>query len=99
MKDIKKELEIATKTGKVLFGAKNVKQMFLNGNPKLVFMSKNCPNEVLDEILYYGKLAKIPCVTLDKSSEELGSLCGKPFSVSSLCILDEGESAILEFGK
>ncbi len=99
MKDIKKELEIAIKTGKVVFGAKNVKQLFLNGSPKLVFISKNCPNEVLDEIGYYGKLANVPCVTLDKSSDELGSLSGKPFSVSSLCILDEGESAILDFAK
>lgn len=99
MKDIKKELEIAIKTGKVVFGAKNVRQTFLNGNPKLAFISKNCPNEILDEILYYGKLAKIPCIALDKSSDELGSVCGKPFSVSSLCILDEGESAILDFAK
>lgn len=97
--NLRTELEKAEKTGKVVLGAKNVRHAFLNGNPKLVLISKNCPNEIFDEFLYYGKLSNVPCLVLDKNSEELGALCGRPFSVSSLCILDEGESSILEIVK
>jgi len=99
MKNIKKELETAIKTGKVIFGSKKVVWTFLNGNPKLVLVSKNCPFKILDEIRYYAKIAKIPCITLNETSYELGSLCGKPFQISSLCIIDEGESSILDIVK
>lgn len=99
MKDLKQEIETTIKTGKVFFGAKEVIWALLNGNPKFIILSANCPNNILDKVKYYALLSKTPFLILEKNSQDLGIICGKSFSVSSLAIMDEGESSILGLKK
>ncbi|MGZ7047067.1 MAG: 50S ribosomal protein L30e, partial [Methanobacterium sp.] len=63
---------------------------------KLVIIAKNCPEEVREDVMYYSKLSEVPVYTYEGSSVDLGSVCGKPFTVATLIIKDPGDSTILE---
>jgi len=95
MKNLKKEINKVIKTGKIAIGARSVSGALLNNNPKLIVISSNCPNSIREEIVYYSRLSNIPYKKLMNDSLELGSMCGKPFHVSVLGIIDEGESDIV----
>lgn len=95
MKDIKKDIGSVIKTGKVCIGSKGVISNLLTGNPKLILISSNCPNDIRERIVYYSQLSNTHYYITKDNSMELGSVCGKPFSVSALGIMDAGESNIL----
>lgn len=99
MKDLKKEINDVMKTGKITIGAKSVSRALLNSNPRLILVSSNCPNNVREDIVYYSKLSNVPYKMLPNDGLELGSMCGRPFPVSTLGIIDEGESGILDMIK
>jgi len=95
MKDVRSDLGTVLKTGKVELGTKKVLSILLMDNPKVVLISANCPNEIKERVTYYAKLANVPSTVTGESSIELGSVCGKPFPVSVLAVMDEGDSDIL----
>ena len=45
---------------------------------------------------YYANLSEIPFIVYEGTSVDLGSGCGKPFTVATLIINDPGDSTILE---
>jgi large subunit ribosomal protein L30e len=47
-------------------------------------------------VLRYARLSNIPVYIYPGTSRELGTLCAKPFVVSALAIVDEGDSRIVE---
>ena len=44
----------------------------------------------------YANLSEIPFIVYEGTSVDLGSVCGKPFTVATLIINDPGDSTILE---
>ena len=94
--DVKKQINTAIDTGKVIMGSNKTIDNVLYDKPKLVLLSSNCPRQQKESLTYYTQLAGIPCVTLSESSLELGSACGRPHPLSALAIMDEGDSTILE---
>jgi large subunit ribosomal protein L30e len=94
--DVKKQLNIAIESGKVLFGSNKTIDSLLNGKPKLVLLSSNIQKKQKETITYYCSLSNTPCVTLKESSIEIGSSCGRSHPISSLTVMDVGESSILE---
>ena len=99
MKDIKREITKVMKTGKIIIGTNSVSGALLNSNPQLILISSNCPNHIREEITYYSRLSNIPYRMLRNDGLELGSMCGKPFPVSVLGIVNEGESNVLDMAK
>jgi large subunit ribosomal protein L30e len=95
MKDLRTKINNVVKTGKVVFGSKSVVKSLLVGNPRLIVLSRNCPEKEGTQIAYYAKLASVPVETAEESSIELGSVCSKPFPVSAIGVLDAGDSGIL----
>lgn len=95
MKDLKDDISSVIKTGKVVIGSKRAIKTLLIGNPKLIILSSNCPDNVREEIIYYSRLSEIPYSIIKDDSIELGSICGKPFPVSAIGIVGGGESDIL----
>jgi len=95
MKDLKDDIGSVMKTGKVAIGSERAIKTLLIGNPMLIILSSNCPDNVREKIIYYSRLSKIPYNTIKDNSIELGSICGKPFPVSAIGIVNEGESDIL----
>ena len=59
------------------------------GKAQMVVLARNCPCKDLT-----GDL-DVKVHVYDGNNMELGALCGKPFSVSALVIIDKGTSNIL----
>jgi large subunit ribosomal protein L30e len=94
--DIDRGIRVAVDTGTVTLGSDKSIQTLKLGKGKLVIIAQNCPEEIREDIMYYSKLSDIPVYTYEGSSVELGSVCGKPFTVATLIIKDPGDSTILE---
>ncbi|WP_456371120.1 50S ribosomal protein L30e [Geoglobus sp.] len=89
--DLSKALRRALKTGEVYVGSKRTIKAVRDGKAKLVIVARNCPEEVLEKLRQYD----VRVITYDGTNMELGAICGKPFSVAALAIVNEGESEIL----
>ena len=87
--DISKALKAAISTGKVEFGVDQTEKAVKAGKAQMIVLSSNCPSAALVN----NKDVKIHIYS--GNNMELGALCGKPFSVSALAIIDKGTSDIL----
>ena len=47
-----------------------------------VFLSNDCAAGLKENLLHYCGLKQIDCIELDKTGEELGTACKKPFPIS-----------------
>jgi large subunit ribosomal protein L30e len=92
--DIEKALRKALKTGKVYLGSKRTLKALRRGEAKMVIVAMNCPKEVREKISKLNK-SNVPVLVYDGTNMELGAICGKPFSVAALAIIEAGESEIL----
>jgi len=89
--DIAKSLRMAMRDGKAYIGAKNTLKSIQTGNAQLVILASNCPQRFRDVIT----ASNVPTASLDVDSLELGSICGKLFTISALSIVDPGSSDIM----
>ncbi len=96
MSDVNKVIATTVKTGKVLFGTKNAIRNAKTGRSKLVIVASNCPDKIRGDVEYYCRLSKIPIIIYDGTSIDLGAVCGKPFTVSTLTVRETGDSDILK---
>jgi len=92
---IENELRIAIKTGKVVLGSKQTIKLVKIGKAKLVVIASNAPPQIKKDVKYYASLSGTPIYEYEGTNMELGAICGKPFSVAALAIIDPGESNIL----
>ncbi len=94
--DVDRGIRVAVDTGTVILGSDKSVQALKLGKGKLVIIAQNCPQEVKEDVMYYSELSDIPVYTYEGTSVDLGSVCGKPFTVATLLIKDPGDSTILE---
>ena len=94
--DVDRGVRVAVDTGTVILGSDKSVQALKLGKGKLVIIASNCPDETREDVMHYSKLSDIPVYTYEGSSVDLGSVCGKPFTVATLIIRDPGDSTILE---
>jgi large subunit ribosomal protein L30e len=90
MIDIMRALKTAATTGDVRFGLAETKKSMKSGEAKMVVVASNCPEK---DSLQGQPGHKF--LAFDGDNVELGSACGKPFSISALVIVSPGESNIL----
>jgi large subunit ribosomal protein L30e len=91
--DISRQLKLANTTGKLLFGQRQAVDACAKGDAKCIIVAANCPQEYLDDLA-----AKHPEVTLHRTmmvNRDLGVASGKPFSISTITVIDAGESELL----
>jgi len=86
--DISRALKSAITTGKVQFGLDQTMKAVKDGKAQMIVLARNCPCKELKD-------ANVKVHIYDGNNMELGALCGKPFSVSALAIIDKGSSNIL----
>lgn len=94
--DIDRIIRVAVDTGVVTLGSEKSIQALKLGKGKLVIVAANSPEDILEDVSYYAQLSNIPVYKYDGSSVELGSVCGKPFTVATMVIKEPGDSTILE---
>ncbi|MDO8339504.1 MAG: 50S ribosomal protein L30e [Candidatus Burarchaeum sp.] len=95
--DIDKVLRTAVESGKVEFGTRSCARAA--GKAKMVLVSSNCPADSRKTLEAQCAKAGVPIQAYKGTSMELGAVCGKPFPVSVLAVLDAGTSNILEMGR
>jgi len=79
-------IQEAVKKGNVVLGYKESIKIIKSGNPKMVIIANNIPNNMKKEIEYNTKLSKIKLEVFDGSSKDLGVVCGKPFPIGTMLI-------------
>lgn len=89
--NVDKSLIKAVKTGKVIVGANRTIDAAADGSAKMVVLASNCPEDIKKKI----QATNIPVLEYEGTSVELGPVCGKPFTIAAMAILDAGESDIL----
>lgn len=94
--DAQKEIRRAVDTGKVLFGTKSAEKSIKNGTAKLLVVTSNIPQLPRDKLVSFAQTAQTPHYMFHGTGLELGSVCGKPFTVSAMVIEDEGKSKVLD---
>jgi len=87
--DISRALKAAITTGKVEFGVDQTEKAVKAGKAQMVILSRNCPSAILTDS------TGVKTHIYEGNNMELGALCGKPFSVSALVVIDKGTSNIL----
>ncbi|NOZ83162.1 MAG: 50S ribosomal protein L30e [Euryarchaeota archaeon] len=97
--DLERAIRQAVDTGRVLLGTKQSLQAVRNGEARLVIVAANCPPEAKEDLMRYSKLAGVPVYEYGGSGMELGAVCGKPYVVSMLAVIEAGDSDILELGR
>ena len=91
--DLSRQLKNAIATGNLLFGQRQAKDACAEGNAKMIIIAANCPEEYTTALR-----ASHPEVSMHQArmvNRELGIACGKPFSVSTITVLDAGDSDLM----
>lgn len=94
--DLRRELKIIQTTGKMILGYRRSLKSIFQKKAKMILISNNCPEYLLIDVMSAAKALNIPILKTNFSSNDIGALLNKPFSISVLAIIDEGESTILE---
>jgi len=92
--DIARQLKQGINTGDIVFGPRQTSSECSKGSAQMALVAANCPESFIDELRNSHPSVPVHQVTL--VNRQLGAACGKPFPVSSLCILDPGQSDLLQ---
>lgn len=76
----------AVESGKAIIGTKKSLEAIKAGKVATVYVTTNCPEDVLADVDYYGKLSSFKVIKLVQDNVELGVICKKPFSISVLAV-------------
>ena len=84
--NIEEEILNANKSGNLILGYRESIKFIKLNKAKFVVVAKNAKEKIVKEVEHNAKIAGIKFEILNKSSKELGILCGKPYPVSVLVI-------------
>lgn len=94
MMDIARQLKQAISTGNIVFGQRQTTSVCSKGDAKMILVAANCPESFIDGLR--NSHPSVPVHQVTMVNRQLGAACGKPFPVSSLCIIDAGQSDLLQ---
>lgn len=97
--DLEKGIRQAIRTGKVEIGMETTMKAAMTGRARLVVISNKCDPVKLDDLRRFCSFSGIPVVEYDGNGNDLGRVCRKPFQVSSLAVVDPGDSNVLAAAK
>ena len=95
--DVDSNIRVAYKTGKIVYGKNNVLKHLRGSLFKLLIIANNCPTELESQLNYYNSLMKdnIYIHKYKGSSWDLGLACAKPYMISVMGVVHEGDSDLL----
>ncbi len=91
-----REIRRAVDSGKVVFGQREAAYYLKQGKGELVVFAQNIPRIIKEELQHAAQLSNIPVYLADANALEIGNICGKPFVISTLLVLDQGKSKASE---
>jgi len=96
IKDLKRQLEVISRTGRMILGFRQSRLSILHRRSKLVILASNCPPNLEREIVVACRMTGTPYLKVNVPGKELGYMAGKPFSAAVISIIDPGSSNILD---
>lgn len=93
---INSKLGLVIKSGKYSLGYHSTLKALRRGQAKMVIVASNTPPLRKSEIEYYAMLAKSHVHHFNGTNNDLGTACGRLFSVGMVTVLDQGDSDILQ---
>ena len=78
------DLKKAVKEKELTLGSRQTLDKVKTGKVKVVYITKDCPEIVKNDLLHYTKITEVKVDTLDITASELGAIVKKQFSVSVL---------------
>lgn len=94
--NIERAIRKVVDTGEVILGAKESIASVMDKKARLVLVAENCPKDLKDDLDHYANISNIYVYNFPGSSMEMGAVCGKPYVVSMLSVIEVGDSDILE---
>ena len=91
-----KEIRRAVDTGIVAFGYRECQKKLLIGKGEMLIVSKNIPLNDKETLKQIATIEGKKYYEYPETGLVLGSVCGKPFVVSAMLILEAGKSKVLE---
>ncbi|MCK5251440.1 MAG: 50S ribosomal protein L30e [Thermoplasmata archaeon] len=91
--DMNRALRQVVQTGEVHFGVRQAKRALRDRTAQLLIVPENIPQDTLTDL---RSVSKVPMVRFSGTNFELGTVCGKPFSVSALTVIEAGDSDIMD---
>ena len=99
MADVANDIRLAVDSGKAALGINSVIDSIKNDTAKLLVVASKNRGDNVQDIAHMAKISNIRVVMFEGTSMELGAICGKPFSVSAVSIIEQGNSKILDDNK
>lgn len=75
------EFKKALEENKVIFGLDRTMKGLKANKIKNIVISTNCPKDVKEDLEYNAKIANAKVHDIEKTNEEIGTICKKPFSI------------------
>ncbi len=86
-----KAIRSAVDSGNVILGTKKTLNLVLSGEVKYVVVASNCEVGAKEDLARFAEISGVKVSEFEGSSVELGEICGKPFVVSMLAVLEAKE--------
>ncbi len=96
MADLNSDLRMAVDSGEVVLGIEETTRAINVSRAKLVIVSGTGSDGSVSDLAHVCGIAGVKLVKFAGNSMELGAVCGKPYSVSSLAVISPGNSKILD---
>jgi large subunit ribosomal protein L30e len=91
MINVDRALRSSIRTGNVVLGSNRTVEAGIGGQAKLIIYAIDCPANVRMHL----ESMDLPVYGYQGMGKDLGSACGKPFSVAALAIIEPGDSEIM----
>lgn len=91
MINVDRALRSSIRTGKVVLGSNRTVETGQGGQAKLIIYAADCPQDVRAQL----ESMDVPVYGYQGMGKDLGSACGKPFSVATLAVIEPGDSEIM----
>ncbi len=96
MADISNDIRLAVDSGKAAFGINKTSESIISNKAKMVIVASKNKEGRISDITHLAKMSGIRVYIFEGTPVALGVVCGKPFSVSVLSVIDPGNSRLLE---
>ncbi len=96
MAETSSEIRLAVDSGETAIGVRSVIRSIRSDSAKLVIIASKNKESNRSNVEHLAKVSGIRTYEYNGTPADLGTLCGKPFSVSMLSIISAGNSKILE---
>lgn len=95
--DIDKNIKVAYKTGKIVYGKNQVLKHLRQDPFKMIIVANNCPIDLESQLDHYNSLmkGKVFIHKYKGSSWDLGLACAKPYMISVIGVIKKGDSDLL----